>query len=86
MTLKIQSSFTRGEVGPALYGRVDLAIYATALRRAKNMLVHQFGGVSNRPGMKYLGPVKDHAVGARLQRFQFKSTDTHVLELSLIHI
>jgi hypothetical protein len=80
MTLKIQSSFTKGEVGPALYGRVDLAIYSSALRRAKNMLVHQFGGVSNRPGMQYIGPVKDHAVGARLQRFQFKSTDTHVLE------
>ena len=80
MTLKIQSNFTRGEVGPALYGRVDLTLYAAALRRAKNMLVHQFGGVSNRPGMKYLGPVKDHSAGARLQKFQFKSTDTHILE------
>ena len=86
MATKIQSTFSRGEVGPALYGRVDLALYSMALRRAKNMLVHQFGGVSNRPGMKYLGPVKDHAVGARLQKFQFKSTDVHMLEFGNLYI
>tara|TARA_R110000851_G_scaffold109088_3_gene231098 strand:- start:10635 stop:13430 length:2796 start_codon:yes stop_codon:yes gene_type:complete len=80
MVKHIQSSFARGEIGPALYGRVDVPIYNLALRRAKNMFVHQFGGVSNRSGLKFLAPVKDHTVAPRLVEFQFKSTDTHILE------
>ena len=80
MVKHIQSSFSRGEIGPALYGRVDVPIYNLALRRAKNMFVHQFGGVSNRSGLKFLAPVKDHTAAPRLVEFQFKSTDTHILE------
>lgn len=80
MTKIIQSSFSRGEVAAALYGRVDLRAYHTALRQARNVIIHQFGGVSNRPGTMFVGPVKDHTTTPRLIPFQFKTTDTHVLE------
>ena len=59
MSKVIQSSFSRGEIGPALYGRVDIGFYQNSLRRASNMFVHQFGGISNRPGFQFIGPVKD---------------------------
>mgnify|MGYP003672153812 CR=1 FL=1 len=80
MTKVIQSSFSRGEIGPALYGRVNIDFYQNSLRRANNMFVHQFGGISNRPGFQFIGPVKDQASAPRLVEFQFKSTDTHILE------
>lgn len=80
MAKLIQSSFARGEIAPALYGRVDTRQYQIALRRARNMFVHQFGGISNRPGTQFIGPVKDHTRETRLIPFQFKTTDTHILE------
>lgn len=76
----IQASFSRGEVSPSLYGRVDTKMYPTALRTARNTIIHTSGGISNRPGLQYVGPVKDHTKQVRLVEFQFKSTDTHILE------
>lgn len=80
MTLKIQPSFAKGEIAPALYGRVDTAMYQVALRTARNAIVHVWGGVSGRPGTHYLAPVKDHSYAPRLIPFQFKTTDKYQLE------
>ena len=76
----IQSSFSRGEIAPSLHGRVDIRQYQTGLATARNMIVHQHGGISNRPGTLFIGPVKDHTRNPRLLPFQFKTTDTHIIE------
>jgi len=86
MTEIIQPSFSRGEIGSSLYGRVDTRAYQTGLRIARNMIVHQFGGISNRPGSLFIGPVKDHANAPRLIAFQFKTTDTHILEFGNLYM
>ena len=86
MTEIIQPSFGRGEIGSSLYGRVDTRAYQTGLRIARNMIVHQFGGISNRPGSLFIGPVKDHANAPRLIAFQFKTTDTHILEFGNLYM
>ena len=39
-----QSSFSRGEISPAMYGRVDVASYEVALRTARNFIIHPQGG------------------------------------------
>lgn len=44
----IQPSFSGGEIAPSLYGRVDMAKYATALRKCRNFIVRQYGGAENR--------------------------------------
>ena len=80
MARVIQPAFARGEIAPDLYGRVDTNLYQLALRTARNVIVHAFGGVSNRPGLPFVGPVKDHSKQARLIPFRFKTTDTHILE------
>lgn len=80
MTDLIQASFSKGEVGPGLYGRVDTAAYQVALRKAENVLIHAAGGTSNRAGTRFKMPVADHAVVSRLKKFQFKATDTYLLE------
>jgi hypothetical protein len=50
------------------------------------MIVHQFGGISNRPGLHFIGPVKDHTKAPRLIPFQFKTTDTHILEFGDLYM
>ena len=72
----IQPSFTAGELAPSLYGRVDLNRYYTGLRKCENFIVRQFGGVSNRPGTKF---VADLTESCRLIPFQFSTVQTYVL-------
>ena len=75
-----QSSFTAGEVDPALWGRKDQGIYSSGLRRAVNMIVHEGGGIYNREGFRFVGRIKDEQVGARLLHFRFTSGDEYVIE------
>lgn len=54
----IQPSFAGGEIGPSLYGRIDMAKYQVALRKCDNFIVRQYGGVENRPGTRFVGAAK----------------------------
>lgn len=74
MTRLFQPSLAGGEVSPALYARVDIAKYQTALRRCRNFIVHRTGGVSNRAGFEFLGEVADSAVCPALIPFRFNNT------------
>lgn len=76
----IQPSFAKGELAPSLYGRVDIAAYQVGLRTARNVIIHAYGGVSNRPGLSFIGPVKDHSYAPRLIDFQYNVEDTYILE------
>ena len=76
----IQASFSKGEVGPGLYGRVDTAAYQVAMRKAENVFIHAAGGFSNRAGTRFKMPVADPKVTSRIKKFQFKATDTYLLE------
>lgn len=80
-TSLIQPSFAGGEVSPSLYGRVDLEKYQTSLRRCRNFIVRQYGGVENRPGTRYVSPAKYSDRKCRLIPFQFNTEQTYVLEV-----
>lgn len=80
-TSLIQPSFAGGEVSPSLYGRVDLEKYQTSLRRCRNFIVRQYGGVENRPGTRYVAPAKFPDRKCRLIPFQFNTEQTYVLEV-----
>lgn len=82
----IQPSFSKGEISPDLYGRVDTALYATGLRTARNVIIRSFGGVSSRPGLQYVGPVKDHNSAIRLKRFEFSVSDSYILEFGNLYL
>ncbi|EJO9547607.1 hypothetical protein NU260_002127 [Cronobacter sakazakii] len=77
----IQPSFAGGEIGPSLYGRVDMAKYAVALRKCRNFIVRQYGGVENRPGTRFVAPAKYQNRKCRLIPFQFSTVQTYALEL-----
>ena len=49
-----KTSFTSGEIDPALYGRIDLRAYDDGAATLKNVLVQRTGGVKRRPGTTFL--------------------------------
>lgn len=80
MPSNIQRSFAGGEIAPALYGRSDQGKYQSGLRRCENFTVMRHGGVTNRPGTKYIAQVKDSNRKVRLMKFVFNNEQTYVLE------
>jgi hypothetical protein len=76
-----QTSFSAGEISPALYGRVDLARYAQGLALCKNFFPTVYGSVQNRPGTRYVAHTKGDK-RARLIPFQRSSQETVVLEFT----
>ena len=81
-------SFAKGEISPNLYARVDTKMYKSALRTARNTIIHNYGGVSNRPGLLCIGPVKTHGVANLpiLHRFHLGTSDQYVLEFGDLYM
>ena len=80
MPSSVQRSFAGGEIAPSLYARSDQVKYQTGLRKCENFLVMRHGGVSNRPGTKFITQTKDAARKVRLIKFVFNADQTYVLE------
>ncbi|WP_025290871.1 hypothetical protein [Sphingomonas sanxanigenens] len=75
-----QVNFSKGEIAPQLYGRFDVEAYAAALKRARNMIVMKYGGITKRPGTRLVAEVLDATRPVRLVPFQFSLTQTYALE------
>ncbi len=75
----IQPSFAGGELAPALYGRVELGKYQVGVRLCRNAFVRLHGGLSNRPGLQFIGEVADSAKRHRLITFQFNTEQAYAL-------
>lgn len=73
----IQTSFASGEVSPSLFGRPDLAKYASGLRRCENFIIHPHGGMSKRSGMRFVAAAKGRC---RLVEFEYSLGQAYVLE------
>lgn len=73
----IQTSFATGEISPSLYGRPDLAKYSAGLARCENFIIHPHGGVSKRPGMRFVAKAKGRC---RLVEFEYSNDQSYVLE------
>lgn len=76
---RFQPSFGSGVLGPSLWGRIDLSRYDVGLRKGVNVFVHAHGGVSNRPGLRFVCEVMDSAHRHRLVPFTRETDDTAVL-------
>lgn len=75
-----QQNFSKGELSEDLLGRIDVSAYSTGLKRARNVIILKYGGVTKRPGTRFVAEVfKDQ--GVRLVPFQFSLTQTYALEL-----
>jgi hypothetical protein len=74
-----QVNFSRGELGHQLYGRFDADAYQAGLKKARNVVVLKYGGVTKRPGTFYVAPVISGSTH-RLIPFQFSIDQSYALE------
>jgi hypothetical protein len=81
----IQTNFTSGEVSPQMYGRVDVNKYQNGAKKLRNFIVRPQGGISRRPGTKYVGTGK---LGSyiRLQPFVFAANQAYVIEFGHLYV
>jgi len=76
----IQTAFHAGELAPALRARVDLAKYHSGAALLENFFVDYRGGVSTRPGTKYILQAYRSGSAVRLITFQASYSVGYVLE------
>jgi len=77
-----QVAFSRGEVSPVLFGRVDLAGWAQGLRTLRNFTVRPEGSVMNRQGFNFNGTALTNvSKGSILLPFIFSATQSYVIEV-----
>lgn len=78
-----KSNFTGGEISPRLLGRGDLKVYANGAGRLRNVFIHPTGGITRRPGLRYV----DTARGAgRLVSFEFNTEQVYLLVFTDAHV
>jgi hypothetical protein len=63
-----------------------LARYGVGAKTIKNFIVHSHGGVTNRPGMDFVGATKDHSKRSRLIPFAFSTVQTYALEFGDLYM
>lgn len=76
-----QTNFSKGEIAPELYGRFDVAAYSSAVKRARNVRVMKYGGLTKRMGTRLVAEVRDATPGVRLVPFQFSIEQAYALEM-----
>jgi hypothetical protein len=64
-----QRAFAGGELAPSLAARADQTKYLTGLRTCRNWIVQRFGGVANRPGLRFVGETRDSVTTTFLLRY-----------------
>lgn len=74
-------NFSKGELAPQLYGRFDTDAFASAVKKARNVIVLKYGGLTKRPGTRIVGEVLEDSSDNRLIPFQFSLEQTYAIEL-----
>lgn len=82
----VQASFSSGELAPQFRGRVDQTRYRTGAAVVRNFFVDYRGGLSNRPGTRFVGFAKDSSFPVRLIPFQFSTEQNYILEFGHLYL
>lgn len=81
----MQTNFTTGELDPLLRARIDLGTtYGNALEKATNVVCQPQGGITRRPGTRFMLELPNTGAesafnGARLISFEFSTSDSYML-------
>src|SRR5678815_3614310 len=76
----IMTSMSKGELSPLLEGRPDLASYFEGCSTLENWWLLRQGGVTRRPGLRYIDQTKDHTRDSILVPFEASADDAYMLE------
>jgi hypothetical protein len=82
----MQTNFTAGEVSPRLLGRVDIARYANGARLIENAYPMVHGGVSRRPGSRFVAAAKYPEKRVRLIPYVFNKEQAYMLEFGDLYL
>ena len=82
----IQTNFTSGELSQKLMGRVDIAKYANGVDTLENFLIMLQGGITRRPGTRFIAETKDSSKASRLIPFQYSADQDYVMEVGDLYI
>lgn len=74
-------NLSKGELGPELIARTDVAAYGAGVRRARNVIIRKYGGMSKRMGTRFVSEVFDSTQPVRLLPFQFSIEQAYALEM-----
>lgn len=77
-----QNSFSGGEIGAKVLGRVDLAKFNTGMRYAMNVFVEVEGAYSNRAGFRVGGRTRFDSGIIRFQPFEAPGEVSYVIEIT----
>ena len=78
--VSMQTNFTSGELDPLVRARIDIESYNNSLEVAKNVICQPQGGVTRRPGTKFINELTGTpANGVRLIAFEFSVDDSYML-------
>lgn len=74
------SSLNSGEFSPKMEARVDFDRYPNAAKMCRNLLLLPQGGVTRRPGSRFIKEVKDSAASTVLMPFQYSEDTAYMVE------
>ena len=74
-------NLSKGELAEELVARVDVGSYAAGAKRARNVLIQKYGGLTKRPGTRFVAEVHNAANPVRLFPFQFSLTQAYAMEM-----
>ena len=79
----VKFAFIAGELSPTLYGRTDLTKFDLGMAEAKNFFVDYRGGLSSRPGTRFMEHVYRDTLHTRMTTFSFapEEEDTYIILL-----
>lgn len=83
---RLLTSFSKGELSPLLEGRPDLAAYFEGCATLENWWLLRQGGVTRRPGLRYIDQVKDHTRDAILIPFEANVEQAYMLEFGHLYV
>ncbi len=79
------TAFNFGEFSPRMVARIALDQYDNACSQAENLLPLPQGGMTRRPGSRFVAEVKTSASQHALLRFQFSTTQAYIIEAGPQH-
>lgn len=79
----VKFAFIAGELSPTLFGRTDLTKFDLGMAEAKNFFVDYRGGLSSRPGTRFMEHVYRDTLNTRMVPFSFapEDEDTYIILL-----
>ncbi len=83
---QIKTNWTAGEISKDLFGRVDIAKYANGAETLENFIVQPHGGITRRPGTRFVKEVKTSSAKTRLIPFEFSTTQAYVIEFGNLYV